>query len=73
MKPWKVENKNLNGTGAMDITYSYPSQPLSVMYPDESTIKEAKAKIYEYLGIELEPEEEAVEETTETTESTESE
>ena len=59
MKAWKVENKNLNGTGAMDYTYSYPSQPLSVMYPDESTIKEAKAKIYEYLGIEVETEPEA--------------
>ena len=66
MKPWKIENFNLNGTGAMDITYSYPSQPLSVMYPDETTIEAAKAKIYEYLGQEYQPaESEAIVEPTE--------
>ena len=52
MPSWHVENLNLSGTGAMDVTYSYPSQPLSVMYPDESTIEAAKTKIYEYLGQE---------------------
>lgn len=52
MKPWKIDNLNLKGEGVMDVTYSYPYQNLFVMYPDESTIEAAKAKIYEYLGKE---------------------
>ena len=63
MHGWTVENQNLNGTGGMAFTYSYPSQALSVMYPDPATIDAAKAKINEYLGIEPEEPEAPAEET----------
>ena len=50
MTPWTVETYNLNGTTGMDKTYSYPSQNLSIMYPDTTTIETAKQKIAEALG-----------------------
>ena len=50
MPHWEVVTSNLDGTGAMKPTYSYPNQDLSVMIPDESTIETAKAKIKEVLN-----------------------
>lgn len=51
MTPWTVETYNLNGTTGMDATYSYPTQNLSIMYPDETTIETAKQKISAALGL----------------------
>ena len=54
MTPWTVESYSLNGTTAMAPTYSYPAQNLSIMYPDEESIKIAKHKINVALGLETE-------------------
>ena len=45
MPKWNIETYNLNGTTGGAYTYSYPNQTLSVMFPDQSTIDNAKAKI----------------------------
>ncbi len=45
MSKWTVESYNLNGTTGGAYTYSYPSQTLSVMFPDQSTVDLAKKKI----------------------------
>ncbi len=50
MKGWSFENSNLDGTTGPAYTYSYRSQYLSVMFPDETSIETAKAKIQEILG-----------------------
>ena len=50
MAAWTVETYNLDGTTGMTYTYSYPSQPLSVMYPDEVTVETARAKIKQILS-----------------------
>lgn len=50
MPKWTIETYNLNGTTGGAYTYSYPSQTLSVMYPDQSTIDTAKAKIKAVLA-----------------------
>ena len=50
MPSWKVESQNLDGTTGMTYTYSYPSQPLSVMYEDAESIAAAKKKITEVLN-----------------------
>ena len=49
MASWTVETYNLDGTTGMTYTYSYPNQALSVMYPDETTVETAKAKIKQVL------------------------
>ena len=50
---WEVEKYNIDGTGAMEPTYSMGAdRPLYVMYADEATVVEAKAKIAEYLMTE---------------------
>jgi len=54
MTPWTVETYNLNGTGGMAPTYTYPNQNLSVMHPDYETVETAKKKIAAALGIEKE-------------------
>lgn len=64
MVAWTVETYNLDGTTGMTYTYSYPSQRLSVMYPDPTTVETAKAKIKEVLVGTVEA---APTETTETT------
>ena len=64
MVAWTVETYNLDGTTGMTYTYSYPSQRLSVMYPDPTTVETAKAKIKEVLAGTVEA---APTETTETT------
>ena len=50
MPHWEVITSNLDGSGAMEYTYSYPNQKLSVMIPDQSTIETAKQKINEILN-----------------------
>lgn len=50
MSEWKVENISLDGSDAMDYTYSYGSQKLYVMKPKEETIINAKAKINEIVN-----------------------
>lgn len=49
MRGWEFITSNLSGTGGMEPTYSYPNSALSVMYPDQSTVNEAKEKIKEVL------------------------
>lgn len=49
MRGWEFVTSNLSGTGGNAPTYSYPNSELSVMYPDQKTIEEAKAKIKEVL------------------------
>lgn len=50
MSKWTVESYNLNGSTGGAYTYSYPSQTLSVMFPDQSTITLAKKKIQAVLN-----------------------
>ncbi len=49
MKKWSFETYNINGTGALDYTYSYPNQKLYVMYPDTVTIDEAIKKLNDVM------------------------
>lgn len=49
MAKWTVETYNLDGPTGMTYTYSYPNQLLSVMYPDETTVETARAKIKQVL------------------------
>ena len=49
MRGWEMITSNMNGEGGMSYTYSYPETQLSVVFPDEKTIEEAKAKIKEVL------------------------
>ena len=47
---WKVESISVNGTGAMEPTYSMGANlPLYVMIPDNATVINATNKINEYL------------------------
>lgn len=48
MAKWKVEIYNINGTSALDYTYSYPNQQLYIMHADTATITEAKKKLDEF-------------------------
>ena len=64
MAKWTVETYNCDGTTGGAPTYSYPNQNLSVMYPDETTVETAKAKIKQVLAGTTEA---APAETTETT------
>lgn len=50
MSPWSIETISLDGKGSSESTYTYGSEKLYVMIPDESTINEAKHKINEMLG-----------------------
>jgi len=50
MSSWTVESYNINGTGAMTKTYSYPNQNLYVMMPDVTTVATAKNKISALLS-----------------------
>ncbi|MDO4967632.1 MAG: LCP family protein [Candidatus Saccharibacteria bacterium] len=50
MSSWAVESYNINGTGAMAKTYSYPNQNLYVMMPDVTTVATAKNKISALLS-----------------------
>ncbi len=42
---WTVETYSLNGSDSSQYTYSYGSQKLYVMIPDENTVEEAKTNI----------------------------
>ena len=50
MPSWEFITANLDGTGGMEPTYSYPNSSLSVMYPKQQSIDDAKAKIDEILN-----------------------
>lgn len=45
MSGWNIQTYSLDGTGASEVTYSYGSQPLYVMVPDQTTVNQAKAYI----------------------------
>ena len=47
---WQVTSTSVDGTGAMDYTYSYPGQRLYVMVPDQSTVDLAKNMITSTLN-----------------------
>lgn len=49
---WEVESISVDGTGAYQPTYSMgANRPLYVMIPNDDTVKSARNKINEYLGI----------------------
>jgi hypothetical protein len=49
MSSWKTESYNINGSGSLTKTFSYPNQNLYVMIPDENTIATAKEKLSKTL------------------------
>lgn len=49
MSSWHIESYNLNGTGALLPTYSYPNQNLYVMEPDMNTVYKAIEKLNNIL------------------------
>ncbi len=49
MRSWHIETKNVDGSGNMLPTYSYPNQNLYVMEPKMETVTEAIAKLNEVL------------------------
>ena len=46
---WNIESISVDGTGGYSYTYSIKSQKPWVMYPDESTIEDAKKDIQTIL------------------------
>ena len=50
MRSWEFITSNLDGTGGNEPTYSYPNSQLSVMFPKQQTIEDAKEKIKEVLN-----------------------
>ena len=42
---WNIQTYSLDGTGAEDVTYSYGSEPLYVMVPDQTTVTKASQYI----------------------------
>ena len=49
MSPWNVQSFAVSGTGAMEETYSWKGQPLSVTWPNEDTVRYAKTLINRVL------------------------
>ena len=49
MSSWKTESYNINGSGSLTKTFSYPNQNLYVMVPDENTVATAKEKLSKNL------------------------
>ena len=49
---YHIESSQVDGTGAMGPTYSYPGQDLWIMIPDESTVNNAKTLINKVLNNE---------------------
>lgn len=45
MSPWQVESYNVNGSGRLTKTHSYPNQNLYVMDIDQTTLSTAKTKL----------------------------
>lgn len=52
MKPWTITSNNLTGSDGSAYTYSYSSQKLYVMIPNEDSIKEASNLIEEVMNNE---------------------
>ena len=50
MSPWQVENYNVNGSGRLTKTHSYPNQNLYVMDIDQTTLSTAKSKLEAVLS-----------------------
>lgn len=50
MNPWQVESYNVNGSGRLTKTHSYPNQNLYVMDIDQTTLSTAKAKLETVLS-----------------------
>lgn len=50
MSPWQVESYNVNGSGRLTKTHSYPNQNLYVMDIDQTTLSTAKAKLETVLS-----------------------
>ena len=50
MSPWQVESYNVNGSGRLTKTHSYPNQDLYVMDIDQTTLSTAKAKLETVLS-----------------------
>ena len=49
MAKWTINTYNLDGNSGPAYTYSYPSQQLSVMFPNLETVDTAKQKIHQVL------------------------
>lgn len=49
MASWSISSYNVDGTGGMQPTYSYPNQNLYVMNPNMDTVNTAVAKLNEVL------------------------
>lgn len=47
---WNISSISLNGSDAHEYTYSYASQPLYVMIPDENTVRTAKETIKKLIS-----------------------
>lgn len=47
---WEVTNQSLDGSDALEYTYSYSGSKLYVMIPDEKTVINAKYKLKEVFG-----------------------
>ena len=45
MSSWRTETYNINGSGTLTKTNSYPGQNLYVMIPDENTVNTAREKL----------------------------
>lgn len=50
MSPWQVEGYNVNGSGRLTKTHSYPNQNLYVMDIDQTTLSTAKTKLEAVLS-----------------------
>lgn len=50
MSPWQVESYNVNGSGRLTKTHSYPNQDLYVMDIDQTTLSTAKTKLEAVLS-----------------------
>ena len=50
MSPWQVESYNVNGSGRLTKTHSYPNQNLYVMDIDQTTLFTAKTKLEAVLS-----------------------
>lgn len=50
MSPWQVESYNVNGSGRLTKTHSYPNQNLYVMDIDQTTLSTAKTKLETVLS-----------------------
>ena len=50
MSPWRVESYNVNGSGRLTKTHSYPNQNLYVMDIDQTTLSTAKTKLEAVLS-----------------------